>query len=105
MCALMLQVHNLELLNVFTPVHSEFSHQQSGGVNDLMLVSAAKWCPFLSAGAEAACKTQLCSVWPLSPLGRITHKLLELHLPNGPAQCLPILILAIILQLLILLWT
>lgn len=37
-----------------------------------------------------------------APLGRITHKLSGMSFPTGPPHCLPILMLAITLQLLIL---
>lgn len=66
-----------------------------------MGASAAKWCPSLRAGAEAASKTKLYNV-RTSPPGRITLKLSVMSSRNGPAQSPSILILAIILRLLIL---
>lgn len=46
----------LSLKCIPTWVHSEVARWQGGGVKDLMVVSAGKWCPFLGVGAEAACK-------------------------------------------------
>lgn len=61
------------LLNVFPPGFIERSlTSREVEWRTLMVVSPAKWCPFLGVGAEAACKSQLYSVL-LSPLGKITQ--------------------------------
>lgn len=46
------------LLNIVAPGLIQGSLTcRGGGVKDLSVVSAAKWCPFLSVGADTVCKT------------------------------------------------
>lgn len=47
---------NRTLKYIPTRVHSEVAPWQGVKVKDLMVVSAVKWCSFLSVGAKAACK-------------------------------------------------